>query len=407
MTTTKAPRTKARAGKPRAQAGAMSAPFAGTVAIAGQLDALRHAFEAGVLSKAEHDAKCRPLIEKLHASAQADEARMRELGPLGVTIGTTVVVTGEPIETAWGNQVRADLLALNAGKAELSGATFTGAVLGISPTAAGHLTRKDYVDNADALKLNLTGGTVTGQISGITPTAAAHLARKDYIDNIDAANNAAILLRALKSGDTFSGNVQIGGDAETRVAGIDLRADGVFVNAITNTGGGTSTTGNITMHREGLSAGQPGDVGGVYVYIRRANTSIGSITIAAGPTTAYNTTSDPRLKEGAKPITNAVRDLRKMAPIRGRFKGDTAEMLMWDAERVLGVMRHGVVTGRPGAKLTAAKARAIGHGAKAGDIDPLMMDYGRTTPLIAAAVLEDADRIDALEARLAKLETRR
>lgn len=33
-------------------------------------------------------------------------------------------------------------------------------------------------------KLNLSGGIMTGAISGITPTDAAHLTRKDYVDNI-------------------------------------------------------------------------------------------------------------------------------------------------------------------------------------------------------------------------------
>ena len=65
----------------------------------------------------------------------------------------------------------------------LAGAVFTGAVSGITPTAAAHLSRKDYVDAADALKASLAGATFTGAAAGITPTADAHFATKAYVDN--------------------------------------------------------------------------------------------------------------------------------------------------------------------------------------------------------------------------------
>lgn len=89
---------------------------------------------------------------------------------------------------------------------------FTGTQSGVTPTAAAHLTRKDYVDAADvadraaataalaaevALLVRKDGTTAfTGVQSGVTPTAAAHLTRKDYVDAGDAtvAANAATAL---------------------------------------------------------------------------------------------------------------------------------------------------------------------------------------------------------------------
>ena len=40
---------------------------------------------------------------------------------------------------------------------------------GIAPTLQAHLTRRDYVDNADALLAALTGATFTGAVKGVTP----------------------------------------------------------------------------------------------------------------------------------------------------------------------------------------------------------------------------------------------
>jgi len=67
-----------------------------------------------------------------------------------------------------------------------TGDTMTGQLKGITPVSDEDFTRKDYVDDADALRLLKTGGTVTGQIKGITPVAAADLSRKDYVDGITA-----------------------------------------------------------------------------------------------------------------------------------------------------------------------------------------------------------------------------
>ena len=65
-----------------------------------------------------------------------------------------------------------------------TGDTMTGQLKGITPVDASDITRKDYVDASDALRLLLAGGTVTGQIKGITPVANEDLTRKDYVDSI-------------------------------------------------------------------------------------------------------------------------------------------------------------------------------------------------------------------------------
>ena len=67
--------------------------------------------------------------------------------------------------------------------ATLTGASFTGAVVGIAPSAVTHLTRKDYVDDADALKANLSGATFTGETRGPTPVNDTDFTTKAYVDS--------------------------------------------------------------------------------------------------------------------------------------------------------------------------------------------------------------------------------
>ena len=91
--------------------------------------------------------------------------------------------------------------------ANLAGATFTGAVSGIVPTANSHFATKKYVDEAvpsiqatSPLALSngtlsidlsgyaaLSGATFTGAVTGVTPTSNYHLATKKYVDDAIAA----------------------------------------------------------------------------------------------------------------------------------------------------------------------------------------------------------------------------
>ena len=64
---------------------------------------------------------------------------------------------------------------------------FTATIVGITPTADGHLTRKDYVDDLVDDLAALSGATFTGAVSGITPTGDANLTRKDYVDGVITA----------------------------------------------------------------------------------------------------------------------------------------------------------------------------------------------------------------------------
>lgn len=83
---------------------------------------------------------------------------------------------------------------------------------GQAPTAANHVTRKDYVDGQINTRLPLAGGSMTGNItmSGSTqvinataPTDNAHLANKAYVDT-----------KLPLAGGTLTGNLTMGGTTQ-------------------------------------------------------------------------------------------------------------------------------------------------------------------------------------------------
>ena len=83
--------------------------------------------------------------------------------------------------------------------------TLTGTLtLASDPTANLHAATKQYVDNADALKLDIAGGTMTGALtlSG-APTNASHAATKAYVDSQVTAQDLDV------AGDTGTGAIDL------------------------------------------------------------------------------------------------------------------------------------------------------------------------------------------------------
>jgi hypothetical protein len=88
--------------------------------------------------------------------------------------------------------------------------------------------------DSEARYVNVIGDTLTGQLSGIAPTAAPHLTRKDYVDTQVAtaaasatAANTNANSRVARTGDTMTGNLGMAGTslidfAETLGTKLDL-----------------------------------------------------------------------------------------------------------------------------------------------------------------------------------------
>jgi Chaperone of endosialidase len=360
--------------------------------------------------------------------------------------------------------------------------TLTGLVLPAGePTAANRATPKSYVDGLvsaaalDPRYVKKTGDTLTGQLSGITPTAAAHLARKDYVD-LQRDSRVAV------AGDTMTGllavDAQLRGksvlsvsvaqapclfgiynkatdinNAGTRLGyvGTNTGNDTLFVNNETGTDTrivsgsgvvafchganvedmrvGSSTTlmyktaanldvagyefpagGQVSTTRDAngsniycAKVGAADVNNGVYASFRRttSQTQVGSITTPTATTTAYNTGSDETLKENITPVDDELAEW--MCYVVQPW------MYNWIAEpdvTVMGYVAQRVAAAWPG-------AIDIGLVSEPDPEDPgstWMMDYSKMIPIIHAAwqsshrKLQSAlDRLTAVEAHLASL----
>jgi hypothetical protein len=121
--------------------------------------------------------------------------------------------------------------------------------------------------------------------------------------------------------------------------------------------------------------------------------TIGSITAnGTGAGINYNNLSDYRLKENAKPVENATAKLTALPVYEFNFKGHPDY-------RELGFFAHELQEAHP--TLASGEKDAVDE-----DGNPVyqMVDYGKVTPLLAAALKESIARIDALEKKVAELE---
>lgn len=117
---------------------------------------------------------------------------------------------------------------------------------------------------------------------------------------------------------------------------------------------------------------------------------IGSITQSGTNGTAFNESSDYRLKHDRGPIVAAVERLRLLKPRRFAWRDDP------DVDERDGFMAHEVTPAVPEA-VTGAKDAVAG----AGEIVPQQLDASRLVPLLVAAVQEIDARLADLEAEAA------
>ena len=163
-----------------------------------------------------------------------------------------------------------------------------------------------------------------------------------------------------------SGDVQIG----TTVGGARLTIEKAFA-------GGTAIDINTTTASTAYNA----------AVFRHNSTVVGYITVSTGAT-AYNTSSDYRLKENVTPVTDGITRLQQLNPSRFNFIADPDNT-------VDGFIAHEVQDIVPEA-ITGEKD------AEDDDGNPVYqgIDQSKLVPLLTAALQEAIAKIETLEARL-------
>ena len=116
----------------------------------------------------------------------------------------------------------------------------------------------------------------------------------------------------------------------------------------------------------------------------------GNITIT-GTSTAYNTSSDYRLKENVVSISDGITRLKTLKPYRFNFKTDSTRT-------VDGFYAH-EITAVPEA-ITGTKDATN----EDGSINPQSIDQSKLVPLLTAALQEAIAKIEVLETKVAALE---
>ena len=140
----------------------------------------------------------------------------------------------------------------------------------------------------------------------------------------------------------------------------------------------------LGRYNSGATAGEAG----VIMAFLHGGGGVGSISIDSSSTT-YATTSDLRLKENIKTITDGSSKIMAMNPIMHTWKSDPEhdEVSGFIAQEMLDIIPESISGGNEENKY-------------------YNMDYGRITPVIVAGLQDALKEIEKLKERINELETK-
>jgi hypothetical protein len=161
------------------------------------------------------------------------------------------------------------------------------------------------------------------------------------------------------------------------------------------TSGGLDNTSGVTISQSSIGMQTEGNAAqiimnrttsdGTIVEIRRNNIAVGTISVTT-TATAYNTTSDYRLKESIKPISAGLSRINSLKPSVYNWKSDGSNGEGFLAHELAEVVPL-AVTGQKDAVNDD------------GSINPQSVDLSKVVPILVAAIQELTARIKILESR--------
>jgi len=183
-----------------------------------------------------------------------------------------------------------------------------------------------------------------------------------------------------------SGNLLVGTTSVSNASpGTKVESSGQLLVNIRN-----STSTNVFLNKIGVN--------GTFMTFAKDSGTKGSIT-TDGTNTAFNTSSDYRLKENETLISDGITRLKTLKPYRFNWKSNPTKT-------VDGFFAH-EVTAVPEA-VTGIKDEVYldneekGH--QFGDPKYQQLDYSKIVPLLTAALQESISKIEVLETKVAALE---
>lgn len=194
-------------------------------------------------------------------------------------------------------------------------------------------TRNVYGVRSEPTASNATTASSTTNVYGVYAKASGNITSTGSINNYgvyiangsyDAGGTSTaygLYIAAISGADSnygayISSGVAIGDQASTTYGFEVYKATTTYAASITNLANSTSSLG--------LNMRAGNDTSGTFVDFRRYdNTPVGSIQFSGGNTTAYNTTSDRRLKTGITETSYGLEDLLNIEVSDYRFISDS------------------------------------------------------------------------------------
>ena len=139
------------------------------------------------------------------------------------------------------------------------------------------------------------------------------------------------------------------------------------------------------------------------VFTKLDQTTVGSITRGT-TTTAYNTTSDYRLKENVTGISDGITRLKTLKPSRFNFKADAKTTVDGFLAHEVSSIVPEAIEGEKDALITQAMLDSGALQGKVGDPLYQQIDQSKLVPLLTAALQEAITKIETLETKVAALE---
>jgi len=237
-----------------------------------------------------------------------------------------------------------------------------------------------YYDNAKKFETTSTGVEVTGQVlaTGGAVSAPTYAFDNDTdtgisrptTNSVNIVTGGAERFRVSSDGTVFIGKTTTG-----NAAGIQLNQSGSAYLV-------RDSSAVLLLNRLGSD--------GIVVQFYNDSNGVGSISVS-GSTTAYNTSSDYRLKTDVQPMTGASERVQALNPVNFEW--------ISEGTRVDGFLAHEAQAVVP-ESVTGTKDAVDADG----NPDYQGIDQSKLVPLLTAALREALTKIDSLEARIAALE---
>ena len=286
-----------------------------------------------------------------------------------------------------------DILRVN-GTLQVSNPTGTGYAF---PVADGTVGQVLTTDGAGAVSWSTAAVAITSADNGLTETSGNVRLGGALVQNTTITQGAFNHIYNLSSGGEFivqdngtpalivnnNGFVGIGENANTPVYALnveDSRSNSYVANFENNSSG--SDADGISV-RSGAGSSNNHFIG----FYRFTGANSGSVR-GAGSGVNYATTSDRRLKMNIEDIDQALELIKNMQPRWYRYKEFPKQEEYGFIAQELQSIYPQAVSGSPESDVTT---------------DPMMVDYGRLTPILTAGIKELHAKVEILETENQKL----